>query len=214
MNRGASPEPYPHFISLCQGGERAGVGRAVPAVSSAAAHEAAPLPRRRPAEYDDPVKASILAALLLAWAFPAAAQTNHPDVPIPREENQIRRQNQIEELRRDQQMNDLSQQQEMARLQQQIDSLKSPPDNPDVPNRPKVNQADLNRLQQELNRLRDEQQLQRQQAEQRILQIEQQGDTARRRRWAAQFTREQQSERLKQRQRLDDIEENLRRLSK
>ena len=171
-----------------------------------------PLPRRRPAEYDDHVKTLILAALLLPWAFPAAAQTNSPIAPIPQRENQLRRQQQIEELRRDQQMNDLTQQRETARLKQQIDGLKSQPDNPDVPNGPtNVNQADLNRLQLALDRLQSEQQLNRLQAEQRIVQIEQQGDTARRRRWAAQLTREQQIERLKQRRSLDDIEGELRR---
>jgi hypothetical protein len=158
------------------------------------------------------VKALILAALLLAGAFPAAAQTNNPDVPIPQVENQLRRQNQIEDLRADQEMNALAQQQETARLQERIDSLNSPPDDPDAPSRLNdADRADLNRLQQALDRLQNEQQLQRLAAERRIGQIERQGDTARRRRWAAQFAREQQAERLQQRQRLADIEEALRR---
>jgi hypothetical protein len=161
----------------------------------------APLPRRLPAEYHDHVKTSILAALLLAWAFPAAAQTNHPDVPIPRQENQLWRQQQIEAFVRDQLVNDLIQQQEMTSLQQQIDSL----DN--------VTQADLNRLQQGLDRLQYAQQLQRFEAARRTLLIDQQGDTARRRRWAAQLARDQLTQRLEQRRRLADIEQELRRFS-
>ena len=146
------------------------------------------------------MKALILAALLLAWAFPAAAQTNHPDVPIPRDANQLWRQNQIENLIFAQEINDLIQLQETARLQQQIDAL---PDS--------VNQADLNRLQQGLYRLQNEQLLASLDAERRIRLIDQQGDTARRRRWAAQLAREQETQRLAQRQRLADIEEGLRR---
>src|ERR1041385_1416382 len=105
---------------------------------------------------------AILAALLLAWAFPAAAQTNNPDVPIPRQENQLWRQNQIEALVRDQQLTDLSRQQDIERLQQRIDGLNQP-------DSPGVNQADLNRLQQALDRLQEEQRLQRLEAGRRIL---------------------------------------------
>ena len=147
---------------------------------------------------------AILAALLLAWAFPAAAQTNNPDVPIPRLENQLWRQNQIEALVRDQQLSDLSQQQDIELLQQQIDGLADSPG---------VNQADLKRLQQALDRLQSEQQRQRLEAGRRIILIEQQGDTARRRRWAAQLAREQETQRLEQRRRLDGIGEELRRFS-
>jgi hypothetical protein len=152
------------------------------------------------------MKASILAALLLAWAFPAAAQTNNPAAPIPQQENQLWRQNQIESLVRDQQMYDLSRQQDIERLQQQIDGLNQP-------DSPGVNQADLNRLQLALDRLQNEQQLQRLEAERRIVQIERQGDTARRRRWAAQLAREQETERVEQRRRLGGIAEELRRFS-
>jgi hypothetical protein len=159
------------------------------------------------------VKTWILAALLLAWAFPAGAQTNHPDVPIPRQANQLWRQNQLENLLRDQQANDLGQLLETARLQQQIDGLQTQSDSPDAPNGPNVNQADLSRLQRALDRLQYEQLLQRLEAERQMLLIEQQGDTARRRRWAAQLAREQQIARLEQRRRLADIGEELRRFS-
>ena len=150
------------------------------------------------------MKVSLLAALLLAWAFPAAAQTNSPLAPIPRQENQLWRQNQIEAFVRDQQLSDLSQQQDIERLQQQIDGLAE---------NPGVNQADLNRLQQALDRLQEEQRLQRLEAGRRILLIERQGDTARRRRWAAQLAREQETQRLEQRRRLDGIGGELRRFS-
>src|ERR1043165_7897117 len=98
---------------------------------------------------------AILAALLLAWAFPAAAQTNNPDVPIPRQENQLWRQNQIEALVRDQQLTDLSRQQDIERLQQQIEGLADSPG---------VNKAALNRLHQAVSKLQSEQQRQRPQA--------------------------------------------------
>jgi hypothetical protein len=103
-------------------------------------------------------------------------------------------------------MYDLSQQQDIERLQQQIDGLNQP-------DSPGVNQADLNRLQLALDRLQNEQQLQRLEAERRIVQIERQGDTARRRRWAAQLAREQETERVEQRRRLGGIAEELRRFS-
>ena len=141
------------------------------------------------------MKASILAALLLC-ALPAAAQTNDPLASIPREENQLWRQNQIDALRQDQQQNDLFQQQEIARLQEQLDGLN-------------LSRADLTRLQQALDNLQNQQQFQRVDAERRILAIAQQGDTARRRRWAAQFTREQQNLRLRQQQSLADIAAEL-----
>ena len=145
------------------------------------------------------MKALILAALLLASALPAAAQTNAPLAPTPGQQNEFLRQQQIEALVRDRQMYDFSQQEAIARLQQQIDGL----------NDPNLTQADLNRLQQGLDSLQSEQARQRLLAEQRILSIERQGDTARRRRWAAQFAREQQGQRLQQQQRLADIEANL-----
>lgn len=154
--------------------------------------------------YDDQMKASILAALLLAWAFPAAAQTNLPDVPIPRDANQLWRQQQVVDFLRAQQVNDLIQQQDIDWLQQQIDGLA---ENPNMP------QADLNRLQQALDRVRSEQQLLRLDAEWRIFLIDQQGDTARRRRWAAQLAREQETQRLEQRRRLGGIAEELKRFS-
>ena len=144
------------------------------------------------------MKASILAAILL-WAVPAAAQTNNPIAPPPGQANQFRRQQQIEDFVRDQELYDQSQQQRMTQLQEQIDNLNSP----------NATRADLNRLQQGLDQLQSQQQLQRLAAERRISQIEQQGDTARRRRWAAQFRREQQTQRVIQQQRLADIEANL-----
>ena len=147
------------------------------------------------------MKALILAALILS-ALPAAAQTNAPVALTPGGQNQFLRQQQIEAFRRDQQLNEVRQQQEITPLQEQIDDLKGP----------NVNQADLNRLQLELDRLQNEQQLARLWAERRIYEIEGQGDTARRRRWAAQFIREQQTQRLAEQQRLADIQENLRRL--
>lgn len=162
-----------------------------------------PLPRRRPAEYHGYVKALIITALLLAGAFPAAAQTNAPIAPIPQQQNQFLRSQQIDALVRDRQLSDQNQQQEIERVQQQIDTLS---DNPNV------KPADLNSLRQALEQFQNEQRQSRLLAERRILQIEQQGDTARRRRWAAQFAREQETERLAQRQRLQDIDEALRRL--
>ncbi|GEM_PF-4999730 len=150
------------------------------------------------------MKASILAAFLLLGALPAAAQTNDPLALTPGGQNQIFRQLQIEGLLRQRQANDVLQQQAAAELQQQIDSLN------DSGN---VNRADISRLQRELERLQDEQQLQALRAVQRIVQIDRQGDTARRRRWAAQFAREQQLERLDRDQRLAGIKEELARFS-
>ncbi|HEY1267335.1 MAG TPA: hypothetical protein VGH16_08775 [Candidatus Binatia bacterium] len=153
------------------------------------------------------MKASILAALIL-WALPAAAQTNNPDVPIPRDENQIRRQMQIVDFVRERDFYDLSQQQQIASLQEQIDGAASRLDNADV-----QSGRDLNRLQLALDRAQYAQQLQRLDANRRIFMIDHQGDTARRRRWAAQFAREQQAERFAQRQRLAGIAEELARFS-
>ena len=153
------------------------------------------------------MKASILAALILC-AFPAAAQTNNPDVPIPRQQNQILRQQQIEDFVRDRDFYDLSRKQQIASLQQQIDTAASRLDNADV-----QSGRDLSRLQLELYRVQNEQQLQRLDADRRIFMIDQQGDTARRRRWAAQFAREQQAERLAQQQRLAGIAQELARFS-
>ncbi|HEY1371980.1 MAG TPA: hypothetical protein VGH50_05885 [Candidatus Binatia bacterium] len=149
------------------------------------------------------MKASILAALIL-WALPAAAQTNNPIVPPPGVENQIWRQQQIEDFVRDRDFYDLSQQQQIARLQEQIDGAASRLDNADV-----ASGRELSRLQLELSRLQYAQQLQRLDANRRIFMIDHQGDTARRRRWAAQFAREQQAERFAQQQRLAGIAQDL-----
>jgi hypothetical protein len=143
------------------------------------------------------VKPFILAALLLG-AVPAAAQTNAPDVPPPGAQNQFLRQQQIEALRRDRQMNDVRQAEEIARLQERLDTLNGESDNPD-----------LNNLQLQLDSFLNDQELLRQRAERQILQIAQVSDTARRRRWAAHFTGQQQIERLRQGQRLSGIAADL-----
>jgi hypothetical protein len=143
------------------------------------------------------VKSFILAALLLASAVPAAAQTNDFSA-TPGAQNQFLRQQQIESLRRDRQMNDVRQAEEIARLQEQLDTLSAEGDNPD-----------LNNLQLQLDSFLDDQELLRQRAERQILQIEQVSDTARRRRWAASFTGQQQIERLRQGQRLSGIAADL-----
>ena len=161
--------------------------------------------------YHDNVKAFAWVALFFAWHLTAAAQAADPFAPIQERENQFRQQKQLDELRRDQQMQNLKQQQDAARVQQQIDQLRREPDN--LRNDPRANTvqpADVDRLQLDLNRLQNEQQLKRLQAEQRILQLEKQGDTPRRQRETTEFTRQQQIERLQQRQKLDDIEEDLR----
>jgi len=171
------------------------------------------MPRRA---YDEAVKALASALLLLFLSWPlTAAEALDPFAPIQQRDQQLRQQNQLDQLRRDQQIQNLQQQQDTARVQGQIDNLRNNPDNLRNDLRSTtVQPGDVDRMQLNLNRLQNEQQLKRVETEQKIQQLQQlqkQGDNARSQRQAGELTRQQQIDRMQQRQKLDDIEEDLRR---